>query len=108
MLFGYIIYLVVYAIWDDIYKKELVEIERITKEIALCKDDYIKNECEPSIRIPALQNYCARLEKCMARDPALEVFKTAIFAELVGNTLNAFTKPLEWKSIAFIFLFVVT
>jgi hypothetical protein len=44
----------------------------------------------------------------MARDPSLEVYKSAILAELLGTSVNAFTQPLDWKAIAFIFLLLLT
>ena len=42
----------------------------------------------------------------MAKDPTIEVLKTRIVAELLGDTINTFVNKLDWKSIA-VFLILI-
>lgn len=86
------------AIRGDIAKKETMEIEGRHLTIAECRNDYIRNECEPSIRINALDEYCRSLEKCMNRDPPVEVLRTVLIAELLGDSINSFISKLDLKA----------
>lgn len=41
----------------------------ILSENNACTKHYMDNKCDPSTRVPAMQNQCIEWEKCLQRDP---------------------------------------
>lgn len=102
LLFCFVIYAIIDALREDIAKKATTHIERVNMTIAECRRDYIQNECDPSIRVTILEDFCRSREECMAKDPSSHVLKSTIVAELLGDVINTFTKQLDWKALAFV------
>lgn len=92
--FGFVLYRV---ISKDIELKFQSYIIDAKYEISRCTKEYVKNKCS-SKRVPAIENICNQLEKCMNRDPQL-IAKSKITAETFADILNGFIKPISWKSV---------
>ncbi|KAK4117066.1 hypothetical protein N656DRAFT_773075 [Canariomyces notabilis] len=80
----------------------------ILAEMALCSDNYIKNNCSPkSARAPALDKSCNDWEMCMNQDSSA-VMKVQVSVRNVAEILNEFVGVLTIKTWAFIMsLFLV-
>ncbi|KAL1405066.1 hypothetical protein Q8F55_008689 [Vanrija albida] len=72
----------------------------ILQEIGDCSKLYIKNRCEPELRVPAMENACYAWETCMNRDPAV-VGRARVGAETFAGVINSFVDAISWKTMLF-------
>jgi hypothetical protein len=100
--------LLVYCVWiflstirHDVDLKVEEYSTEILAEMALCSKEYIRNNCMPGRRVPALEKTCNSWEKCMNQDPTL-VGRAKVSAETFGEIINSFLNPIGLKSMAFI------
>ena len=103
---GYLIFSVVNTIRQDINHKFAQQISNALVEILACKRSYYENSCEPSVRVPALDDLCSHWEKCMLRNPYAIGNVSLISAQTLGIILNSLFEPLSWKFLFFLTLFV--
>lgn len=103
---GYLIFSVVNTIRQDINHKFAQQISNSLVEILACKRSYYENSCEPSVRVPALDDLCSHWEKCMLRNPYAIGNVSLISAQTLGIILNSLFEPLSWKFLFFLTLFV--
>lgn len=73
----------------------------IVNEIAHCSYEYVRNGCEPSKRVPAIEAACRQWERCMQRVPE-EVGRARVSAETFGAIIESFLKPIGIKSMIFL------
>lgn len=73
----------------------------IIDQIAKCSFEYLRNGCEPSKRVPAIEAACQQWERCMQRDPK-EVGRAKVSAETFGVIIEAFLNPIGLKSMLFL------
>ncbi|GMM50828.1 Brr6 protein [Starmerella bacillaris] len=73
----------------------------IVNEIAHCSYEYVRNGCEPSKRVPAIEAACRQWERCMQRVPE-EVGRARVSAETFGGIIESFLKPIGIKSMIFL------
>ena len=97
-----VLYGAIMTIRADIAKKEQEEQTNHEIDNDRCRKDYIENQCDPSLRRPALEKYCTELEKCFARRSDNSVHSSHMTAELIAKILNGFVEGLELKTIIFI------
>lgn len=98
--FGFILYK---GVKEDINLKFNSYIIDAKHEISRCTREYLRNKCSTENgkkRVPALENICVQLEKCMNRDPQL-IAKSKITAETFADIINGFIKPISWKALFF-------
>ncbi|ANZ77219.1 BA75_04166T0 [Komagataella pastoris] len=102
-IIGYFVYSFVSTVRADVeHKIEDYAID-VLQEISVCSREYIRNNCDPSKRVPALEKSCLAWEKCMNRDPAL-VGRAKLGAETFAEIIDGFVKPISWKTIFFLLL----
>lgn len=73
----------------------------IVNEIAHCSYEYVRNGCEPSKRVPAIEAACRQWERCMQRVPE-EVGRARVSAETFGGIIESFLRPIGVKSMVFL------
>ncbi|KAM7205225.1 hypothetical protein V8F33_001056 [Rhypophila sp. PSN 637] len=80
----------------------------IVNEMAICSENYIKNQCSPrAARPPALDGPCNEWEACMNQD-ASAIMKVQVSARNVAEIMNEFVGVLTFKTWGFILsLFLV-
>ncbi|CAD6565415.1 MAG: hypothetical protein TREMPRED_001171 [Tremellales sp. Tagirdzhanova-0007] len=72
----------------------------ILQEIAECTNLYLRNRCDPTLRVPAMEAPCKTWEICMQRDPTM-VGRTNVMAETFAGVINSFVDPISWKTMGF-------
>ena len=101
----YLIYCFWSAVQGDIDKKSHEAMADIMAEMAECARQYTTNNCDPSVRVPALTNVCEGWSKCMNRD-ASKVGRAKVSAHTFAEIFNSFVEPISWKAMAFTFMLV--
>lgn len=102
-IFVYLVYVVVSTIRHDVDLKVEEYSQDILNEIAQCSNEYIRNNCMPGRRVPALEKTCSNWEKCMNQDPAV-VGRARVSAETFAEIINSFIEPFGLKAMAFILI----
>ncbi|AOA60395.1 Nuclear envelope morphology [Komagataella phaffii CBS 7435] len=102
-IIGYFVYSFVSTVRADVEHKIEDYALDILQEISVCSREYIRNNCDPLKRVPALEKSCLAWEKCMNRDPAL-VGRAKLGAETFAEIIDGFVKPISWKTIFFLLL----
>lgn len=100
-MFVYLVYTVVSTIRHDVNLKVEEYSQDILNEISLCSNEYIRNNCMPGRRVPALEKICSNWEKCMNQDPAI-VGRAKVSAETFAEIINSFIEPIGIKAMVFI------
>lgn len=109
IMLGYILYfvhLLVSTVRSDVEKKVEEYSAEIIAEMSMCSKEYIRNNCMPGKRVPALEKMCTAWEKCMNRDPAV-VGRAKVSAETFGEILNGFFKHISYKTMIFLTVIIV-
>ncbi|GIZ45981.1 hypothetical protein CKM354_000912500 [Cercospora kikuchii] len=101
----YLIYCFWSAVQGDVDKKSHEAMADIMAEMADCARQYTTNNCDPSVRVPALNTVCETWHKCMNRD-ASKVGRAKVSAHTFAEIFNSFVEPISWKAMAFTFLLV--
>ncbi|CAN6610240.1 hypothetical protein TRVA0_004S02344 [Trichomonascus vanleenenianus] len=103
----YMIYLFVSTVRHDVDMKVEEYSLEILAEMSECSKNYIQNNCMPDKRVPALEKLCNSWERCMNRDPQV-VGRARVGAETFGEIIHSFLKPISWKSLIVILIFVLS
>lgn len=69
----------------------------LAQEMAVCNENWIKNQCSPETRVPAIAEACREWEKCMQQDPDA-IMKTSVTIRNLGAVINDFTDVVTLKS----------
>lgn len=96
-IFIYFFYILITTIRHDVDKKVEEYSAEILAEMAECSKQYLRNNCMPGRRVPALENTCISWERCMNRDPTV-VGRARVSAETFSEIINSFIKPLTLKT----------
>ncbi|KAF1999610.1 hypothetical protein P154DRAFT_523161 [Amniculicola lignicola CBS 123094] len=103
MIAGFFLYIVYWA-WSAVMSDVDVEaqktINEIMVEIAFCHKEWKANNCDPKMRVPALEDLCGNWEKCMSRD-AQKVARARVTATTFAKIFNAFVEEFSYKSMIF-------
>lgn len=108
-IFVYFIYHFFHTISLDIDGKVGEYSSEILAEIAECSNQYLRNNCMPGRRVPALESVCQTWERCMNRDPEV-VGRTRVSAETLSQVIDSFLRPLSirtWLMLIGSFTFAV-
>ncbi|EER07145.1 conserved hypothetical protein, partial [Perkinsus marinus ATCC 50983] len=100
----YMLYSLATTISADINEKMSIYSDEVMDQISQCSRDYRENRCDPSTRVPAVEQACRTWEQCMARDPVLVAKRSNFTMETLGESLNGFFEKLTWKTIACLML----
>ncbi|KAJ2509809.1 hypothetical protein GGI11_005731 [Coemansia sp. RSA 2049] len=99
---------VLLTIRRDVNAKVQAYSAEILHEIAGCTKQYADNQCDPLMRVPAMEPLCAAWESCMHRDPT-KVGRAKVSAETLAEIVNGFIDPISFKTMLFfVLLFVGT
>lgn len=94
----WIIYAGYCAVMNDINVEADIKARDIMMEIAACTEHYQQNRCEPSRRLPALQEVCQQWERCMKRD-AQKIARASVGARTFAMIFNSFVDEFSYKSM---------
>ncbi|EAY03978.1 hypothetical protein TVAG_195710 [Trichomonas vaginalis G3] len=82
----------------DIKKREKDFYEMKKIEIEKCKKDYEDNLCDQNINEPRYQEACMNFKKC--KDSKIEIEKSEITFNYLGQAINDFFEALSFATIA--------
>ncbi|KAG2223701.1 hypothetical protein INT45_007279, partial [Circinella minor] len=98
VLILYILFIVLWTLRHDFRIKTEEYTAAILDEIALCNRNYGINHCNPSTRVPAMEEKCNYWEACKNRDPLL-ITRSKLSAEMAAEILNSFVEPISYKTL---------
>ena len=104
--FIYLIGSVLYFCTVDIHYKINSKKEETRVLIEEAKRLYILNRCDPSTRVPALEQMCGEWD-CLIRNGMSGIKYTRIAIEMLGDIIDGFISKFSIKSILFVFSFLV-
>ncbi|KAK4493916.1 hypothetical protein PRZ48_015102 [Zasmidium cellare] len=102
---AYVIYCFWSAVQGDVDKKSHEAMVDIMAEMAVCAENFRKNNCERATRVPALESVCDNWTKCMNQDPS-KVGRAKVSAHTFAEIFNSFVEPISWKAMIFTALIV--
>jgi len=82
----------------DVDHKVQSYVTEMIHKINACRREYLRNNCSPEMRAPALENSCTNWENCMNEDPESVVTSVAYF-EIMADCMNAFFHNLSFRTI---------
>ncbi|QHS73105.1 Brr6p [Saccharomyces paradoxus] len=93
----------------DVNLKLEHEVREALDKIATCKLKYFKNQCEPHMRVPALEVRCNEWSKCMNDEvmPGSDYQWAKAWARTLAEVINAFFEAFSIRSFLFILISVV-
>lgn len=97
----YALYIFYLTICNDVDLKVEEYATDIVEQIAKCTHEYVRNGCEPSKRVPAMEAACQQWDRCMQRNPQ-EIGRAKVSAETFGMIIDAFFQPIGVKSMIFL------
>lgn len=87
-----------FAIKRDVDHKIQSYVNDSIHKINSCTREYLRNNCAPDIRAPALEEKCNDWDTCMSQDPQSVVTSMAYF-EVMADCMNAFFHHVSIKSL---------
>lgn len=87
-----------FAIKRDVDHKIASYVNDVIHKINLCKREYLRNNCAPEMRVPALEYKCNEWDTCMSQDPQSVITSMAYF-EVLADCMNAFFHNVSMKSL---------
>ena len=93
----------------DVNLKLEHEVREALGKIATCKLKYFKNQCEPHMRVPALEVRCNEWSRCMNDEvmPGSDYQWAKAWARTLAEVINAFFEAFSIRSFLFILISVV-
>lgn len=94
---------------NDVNLKLEHEVREALDKIATCKLKYFKNQCEPHMRVPALEARCNEWSKCMNDEvmPGSDYQWAKAWARTLAEVINAFFEAFSIRSFLFILISLV-
>ncbi|AJS28062.1 BBM_1a_G0017880.mRNA.1.CDS.1 [Saccharomyces cerevisiae] len=78
-------------------------------KIATCKSRYFENQCEPHMRVPALEVRCNEWSKCMNKEivSGSDYQWAKAWARTLAEVINAFFEAFSIRSFLFILISII-
>ncbi|EJS43850.1 brr6p [Saccharomyces arboricola H-6] len=93
---------------NDVNLKLEHDIMDARDKIATCESNYLINQCEPHMRVPALETRCNEWSKCMKQKilPSSDYQWAHAWAHTLAGVINAFFETFSIRSFLFILISV--
>ncbi|QPG75781.1 hypothetical protein FOA43_003142 [Brettanomyces nanus] len=82
----------------DVDHKVQTYVNDLIHQINGCRREYLRNNCAPEMRVPALESSCNEWENCMGQDPESVITSVAYF-EVMAECMNAFFHNLSFRTL---------
>ncbi|CDS09394.1 hypothetical protein LRAMOSA10754 [Lichtheimia ramosa] len=89
------------ALRRDVSQRMAIYESDILEDHYHCRMEYAKNRCDPSTRLPAMDEQCRRWQQCLYRP--MWVGKTRVLSETLGDIVNGFFDTISFKTMMFVF-----
>ncbi|VEU21254.1 DEKNAAC102153 [Brettanomyces naardenensis] len=93
-----VIFLCFLSVKRDVDRKVQTYMNDLVHQINGCRRDYLRNNCAPEMRVPALENSCNEWDNCMSQDPESVITSVAYF-EIMAECMNAFFHNLSFRTL---------
>ncbi|CAO3608737.1 unnamed protein product [Cunninghamella blakesleeana] len=87
----------VFTLRADVKSKLLIYESESLERYFICNQEYDRNRCHPSTRLPAMEEECRQWQQCLYT-PAW-VGKTKVLAETFAEIINGFVDTISLKAI---------
>ncbi|KAF2115913.1 Di-sulfide bridge nucleocytoplasmic transport domain-containing protein [Lophiotrema nucula] len=98
LFFLYIVWQAWSSVMSDVDVESSKHLAEVMVQISDCSKQYRDNNCDPKVRVPAMQNLCGNWEQCMSQDPK-KVAKARVGAKAFAMIFNAFVEEFSYKSM---------
>ncbi|KAI9314857.1 Di-sulfide bridge nucleocytoplasmic transport domain-containing protein [Dichotomocladium elegans] len=105
--FTFAVYVVVQfaiGIRRDVVHRTAIYESNLLEEHFQCRMKYAKNRCDPSTRLPAMDELCRQWQQCLYRP--MWVGRSKVLAETLGDIISGFFDTLSFKAMFFIVITV--
>ncbi|CAI4039050.1 hypothetical protein SMKI_07G0170 [Saccharomyces mikatae IFO 1815] len=94
---------------NDVNLKLEHDVREALDKIATCKSNYYRNQCEPHMRVPALEVRCDEWSKCMNDKilPGSDYQWAKAWARTLAEVINAFFEAFSIRSFLFILVSII-
>ncbi|CAI4061748.1 hypothetical protein N7582_001948 [Saccharomyces uvarum] len=94
---------------NDVNLKLEHDVREALDTIATCKSNYIRNQCDPPMRVPALEMRCNEWSKCMENEvvPGSDYQWAKAWARTLAGVINAFFEAFSLRSFLFILISII-
>ncbi|KOG99289.1 Brr6p [Saccharomyces eubayanus] len=117
ILFNFIIGLIILTlvikfilmVRNDVNLKLEHDVREALDKIATCKSNYIRNQCDPPMRVPALEVRCNEWAECMNHEvvPGSDHQWAKAWAHTLAGVINAFFEAFSLRSFLFILISII-
>lgn len=111
-IFFYLCYSILKVIQKDVDMKLEIEVLKHVRKIEQCKRNYEINECNPEMRVRALDSlceewlHCIHMEGMQGIDSKFSLRRGVLWAETFGEVINAFVGSIHIRTW-FIIIFTI-
>lgn len=110
----YILVHLFYMIRNDVQKKidQIIRIE--INKVKLCQKNYLMNQCDPEVRVPALENICSEWFQCIndgeiiTKNNFYTLRSAKLWTQTIADIINTFIEEIKLKAFIFIIILIVS
>ncbi|KAI9305933.1 Di-sulfide bridge nucleocytoplasmic transport domain-containing protein [Cunninghamella echinulata] len=95
----------VFALNEDVKSKMTIYESESLERYFICSQEYDRNRCHPSTRLPAMEEECRQWQQCLYT-PAW-VGKTKVLAETFAEIINGFIDTISLKAIIVLGIIII-
>lgn len=105
----YLVIKFILMVRNDVNLKLEHDVREAFDKIATCKSNYVRNQCEPHMRVPALEMRCDEWSKCMDDEvlPGSDYQWAKAWARTLAGVINSFFEAFSVRSFLFILISIV-
>lgn len=103
-----------YMIRNDVQKKidQIIRIE--INKVKLCEKNYLMNQCDPAVRVPALENICSEWFQCIndgeiiTKNSFYTLRSAKLWTQTIADIINTFIDEIKLKAFIFIIILILS
>lgn len=82
-------------------------------KVKICEKNYLQNQCDPALRVPALEELCSEWFECINNGNILTnksyySFKSAkLWVQTIAEIINTFVDEIKFKAFAFLLISIL-
>ena len=104
---------VFYMLQRDVQARIDQMVRAEVNRVELCEKNYVQNQCDPAVRVPALEELCTEWFQCINTGKVTTLhshytFKSAkLWAQTIADIINAFVEEIKLKAFVMILVTIV-
>lgn len=109
----YIFVSVFYMLQRDVQSRIEQIVRTEVNKVEMCEKNYVQNQCDPAVRVPALEDLCTEWFQCINNGKVATLrshytFRSAkLWAQTIADIINAFVDEIKIKAFVFLLVTIV-